>query len=149
MHAVVFDIDGTLVQSVEVDEILYKHSIRSIVGDVEFRPKWSDYESVTDSGILSQVLEDNSVEPSPSQTRQIEANFFASLQAHISNTGPFTEIPGAKAYLEKLGSSRNHGVAIATGGWRASAELKLISAGFDLKGVPTATSSESSDRTKL
>jgi len=149
MHAVVFDIDGTLVQSVEIDEVLYKQSIQTVVGDVEFRSRWSDYDSVTDSGILSQVLEDNSIESSPSQARQIESIFLASLQSHVSTNGPIVEIPGAKMFLERLGSSRSHGIAIATGGWRDSAVLKLKSAGFDLKGVPIATSSESTDRAEI
>ena len=52
MHAVIFDIDGTLVQSVEVDESLYVKAIRSVLGQIEFRSNWADYEFVTDTGIL-------------------------------------------------------------------------------------------------
>jgi len=149
MHAVVFDIDGTLIQSVETDEILYKQSIRTVVGDVVFRSRWSEYDSVTDSGILSQVFDDNSIGPSSAQARQIESVFLASLESHISTNGAFIEVPGAKDFLERLYSSHGHGVAIATGGWRSSAVLKLNSAGFEFEGVPIATSSESTDRAEI
>lgn len=149
MHAVVFDVDGTLVQSVEIDEILYKQSIREVIGDVEFRSRWSDYESVTDSGILLQVFRDNAIEYSPSQVRQIESIFLAALKAYIRINGPFIEIPGANMYLEKLCTSLSHRVAIATGGWKDSAVLKLSSAGFELREVPIATSSDSTDRAEI
>ena len=52
-------------------------------------------------------------------------------------------------YLEKLCSSPSHGVAIATGGWKDSAVLKLTSAGFELREVPIATSSEATDRAAI
>jgi beta-phosphoglucomutase-like phosphatase (HAD superfamily) len=37
-------------------------------------------------------------------------------------------------------------IAYATGAWRASAELKLSSAGFPLRGIPLASSDDHQDR---
>ena len=65
MNAVIFDIDGTLVQSAKVDDELYRQSITSVFGQVQFRPSSSDYEFVTDSGILSQLLDDNGLSDIP------------------------------------------------------------------------------------
>ncbi len=75
MHAVVFDIDGTLLQSAAIDDALYKKSIESVLGPVQFRSSLADYDFVTDSGILSQVLEDNSIVPKPNPTVGVITQF--------------------------------------------------------------------------
>ncbi len=145
----VFDIDGTLLQSAAIDDALYKKSIESVLGPVQFRSSLADYDFVTDSGILSQVLEDNSIVPKPNPTVGVITQFVKLLESHIRDNGPFHEIPGARRLIDKLRMSKNHSVAIATGGWQESSELKLVSAGFDLTDVPLATSSDSSDREEI
>ncbi len=149
MNAVIFDIDGTLVQSAEVDDELYRQSITSVLGHVQFRPGLSDYDFVTDSGILSQLLGDNGLSDIPDPTSAIQTHFVEALERHISANGPFVEVPGARKLLGALRNSRDHRVAIATGGWRVSAELKLESAGFDTKGIAIATSDAEYDRSRI
>lgn len=149
MHAVVFDIDGTLLQSTSVDDALYKEAVRSVLGPVRLRPSLEEYDFVTDSGILQQILADNSFSTDLNSVSAIKANFVEALTAHISINGPFEEIPGAKRVLDRFRASEEHSVAIATGGWRESAVLKLESAGFDLSGLPLATSDDSHERTTI
>ncbi len=149
MHAVVFDIDGTLLQSAAVDDVLYKNAVRSVLRDARFRPSLSDYDYVSDSGILSQILADNSVSSDPELVSSIKSNFVEFLTAHISEHGPFPEIPGARNILRRFGESSNHSVAIATGGWHASALLKLDTAGFGEFGFPIATSDDAYDRKEI
>ncbi len=149
MHAVIFDIDGTLLQSASVDDDLYKLAVRSVVGPVQFRPLLSDYDFVTDSGILSQVLEDNALPTDPDPTNSIKALFVNSLHDHIREYGPFPEIPGARDFFDSLCLSKDHAIAIATGGWRESAELKLHAAQFILDGIPIATSDAEFDRSRI
>lgn len=43
-------------------------------------------------------------------------------------------------------SSDHHATAIATGGWRESAQFKLDAAGLNRFGIPLATSDEAPDR---
>ncbi len=149
MHAVIFDIDGTLLQSAAVDDDLYKLAVQTVVGPVRFRPSLTDYDYVTDSGILSQVLEDNGILSDPDPTLAIKTHFVDSLQDHIRKHGPFLEIPGARNFLSALCSSKDYSVAIATGGWRESAELKLNAAKFVLDGIPIATSDAEHDRSQI
>jgi len=149
MNAVIFDIDGTLLQSASVDDDLYKMAVRAVFGHVQFRPSLSDYDFVTDSGILSQVLRDNAIPVEPDQTSSIKSAFVASLKQHIRENGAFPEVSGAKRYFEALCHSKDHAVAIATGGWRESAELKLRAAQFSLDGVPIATSDTEFDRSRI
>ncbi len=149
MHAVIFDIDGTLLQSASGDDALYRASVTAVLGSVRFRPSLSDYEFVTDSGILLQVLDDNSLALNPGQESEIKAHFVEALSSHIGENGPFKEVPGAKKMLDSFRTSDVHSVAIATGGWLDSALLKLKSANFDLSQFPLATSDDSFERTKI
>ncbi len=149
MHAVIFDIDGTLLQSASVDDDLYRLSIQHVLGTVRFRGEISDYDFVSDSGILWQVLADNGLAASPDPTPAIVEYFVNALQNHISENGGFHEVPGARRFFESLQSSQDHYVAIATGGWFASAMLKLRSAGFNLDGIQLSSSDDERDRTVI
>ncbi|MDH3614542.1 MAG: HAD family hydrolase [Gammaproteobacteria bacterium] len=149
MHAVVFDIDGTLLRSASVDDDLYKDAVSCVLGDVQIRPSLTDYDYVSDSGILSQILADNSISDDPKLVWAIKSHFVESLRSHISANGPFPEIPGARNILRMLDRSSNHSVAIATGGWHASALLKLETAGLSEFDFPIATSDDAFDRVEI
>ncbi len=149
VKAVIFDIDGTLLQSASVDDELYRASVTAVLGPVRFRPSLSDYDFVTDSGILSQVVDDNSLQSNQEQTSGVKARFVKALTSHIRENGPFREVPGARKMLERFRASANHSVAIATGGWLDTARLKLQSAEIDLTRLPLATSDDSFERTEI
>ena len=85
----------------------------------------ADYDFVTDTGILSQVLTDNTIPMQPVEIRAVERVFIKSLKAHVSKDGPFVEVPGAKESCRALRESKNYSVAMATGSWRSSAPPKL------------------------
>ena len=149
MHAVVFDIDGTLLQSVEIDDELYKSAVQAVLGNVWFRESLNDYDLVTDSGVLAQLLADNGITIDPVTTTRIKAHFHDALRSHIMANGPFREVPGAKEMLQSLSESCAHAVAIATGSWAESAAIKLESAELIASGIPVATCDDSSDRTEI
>jgi FMN phosphatase YigB (HAD superfamily) len=149
MHAVIFDIDGTLLKSTAVDDELYRIALRRVLGPIEFRESLADYDFVSDSGILWQVLVDNNLQHIPDPTDEIVSIFVDGLKQHISENGAFPEIPGARHLLTSLQSSRDKYVAIATGGWSASARLKLESAEFDLSNIILAASDTERDRTRI
>ncbi len=149
MHAVIFDIDGTLLESAAVDDDLYRSALRRVLGPINFRKSLTDYDFVSDSGILWQALIDNKLQHLPDPTGEIISNFVGDLQKHISKNGAFSEVPGARNLVASLQSSRNHYVAIATGGWSASASLKLESAEFDLSNITLSASDTERDRTRI
>ena len=59
------------------------------------------------------------------------------------------EVPGACDLLQALVASPAHAVAMATGGWRESAELKLRTASIEWAGIPLATSNDHHERTGI
>ena len=52
MEAVIFDIDGTLLQSDTTDDMLYLASVREVLGNVKVRQSWGMYTQFTAAGIL-------------------------------------------------------------------------------------------------
>jgi hypothetical protein len=124
-------------------------AIRSVLGDVRIRSTFANYTHITDSGILSEVLADNAIAETPELIRAVKSHFIEALRAHICINGPFPEIPGAKKILRELSHSVDHSVAIATGGWRESAILKLDSAGLGDFEIPLATSDDARERKKI
>lgn len=149
MRAVIFDIDGTLLESAEVDDRLYRQAVTDVLGQVRFRASLAHYDFVTDSGVLAQILDDNALAPAIDATVTIQQRFVELLGDHIRRHGPFREIPGARDYLDAMRGHRDYAVGIATGGWRASAELKLTSAEFDVTDVPLATSDREQQRSRI
>jgi len=149
MHATIFDIDGTLLQSAAVDDALYRAAVSAVLGPVKLRPSLHAYDYITDTGILSQIFEDNDIPPAAEQMENVRSHFVELLKQHIDTNGPFVEVPGASRMLRGLSESSSHAVAIATGGWRASAELKLQSAGIDYTDIPLATANDHHERTGI
>ncbi|MBT8084616.1 MAG: HAD hydrolase-like protein [Woeseia sp.] len=147
MDAVIFDIDDTLLHSMSIDDQLYRLAINDVVGDVRFRESLAEYEHVSDSGILQQVLIDNSINVDVFD--EIRERFLLSLESHVAEHGPFREIAGARDALDRLRRSKQHAVALATGCWRRSAELKLRTAGFSFDDMPLATADDAMERTNI
>ena len=148
-RAIIFDVDGTLLRSAEVDEQLYMEAIDSVLGKVRFRDSLDDYRNVTDSGILIEVFSDNGIDTDESIVDAIKFAFFSAVEQHVADHGPFEEIPGAKDFVRRIIASSDCQCAIATGGWRRSALYKLHSAGFALDEVPLAASDDTPERTAI
>jgi len=148
MKAIIFDIDGTLIESMSVDTELYFDSIMKVIGPVTIR-ELSEYDHVTDTGILAQILKDNGHSVNSAVIASVKAVFLKGLKRHIENEGSFSIIDGAIQFVENTRKSDHARVAIATGGWRESALLKLESAGFNIDGIPLVTCDDSSSRVEI
>lgn len=149
MKATIFDIDGTLLQSDANDDALYLASVRDVLGDVRLRPSWGMYTQFTAAGILTEILNDNAIDATSERVAAVRDRFVESVRRHVTEHGPFAEMPGARAFVQSLHSSPTHRIAYATGGWRGSALLKLSLSGFPVTGVPLATSDDHFDRQEI
>jgi phosphoglycolate phosphatase-like HAD superfamily hydrolase len=149
LKAIVLDIDGTLIESMAVDSVLFFSSISAVLGSVDFRENLNDYDHVTDNGIITQVMEDNALPLDQNAIDSIRSRFVAGLTEHIETDGPFPMIPGAAQFVDKLRTSIEHDVAIATGGWRLSALLKLETSGLDVEGIPIFSCDDAPSRTEI
>lgn len=143
-----FDIDGTLVQSFEFDEKCYLDAVHQVLGTT-LDMRWNNYRHVTDSGILKQHLDTLGLSVDYDNIlHKVKTVFIANIANHI-NKYPVIETQGAAKLLSMLRKSPNINLAIATGGWLETAELKLKSAGIDFSDIPIASSNDHYSRTEI
>jgi phosphoglycolate phosphatase-like HAD superfamily hydrolase len=149
MHLVMFDIDGTLTETMKVDEECFVRSFKDVFGFADIDTDWSHYPHTTDSGIFHDVFTSR-VGRSP--TEQDISRFrqhFIQLLAAASSQSPFAPVAGANKLLSRLAQGGSHRVSLATGGWRDSARLKMASAGMCFDDHPTATADDALDRESI
>jgi len=141
-----FDIDGTLIQSFEFDEQCYVDAIYDVFGQT-LDCNWHEYPHITDTGILQSFIEKNKRQESLSQTLGlVKASFIKAINQHINNN-PVAPTNGALEFFKRI--KKDFTVSIATGGWRETAELKLVSAGFDISNVAISSSNDHYARTEI
>ena len=140
MYHVMFDVDGTLVKSYDLDSTLFCESVNEVTG-ITLSANWEQYRHVTDSGILLEVFERYRVSDRKISENNIKKVFLDKLKQSIA-IQPIQEVPGAKAFLLRLQSMHNVVISIATGGWHESAAIKLKSAGIDIGSIPISSSNE-------
>jgi FMN phosphatase YigB (HAD superfamily) len=149
MHAAIFDIDGTLLDSYGIDNSMYAEAIRAALGQVAIRDSWARYTRVTDTGALADICADNGITYDAGVSNAVMNVYFGMLRSLMATKGPYQEMPGALQYLTALRNRPDVRVAYATGGWRATAEHKLKSAGFPLSDIPLASADDFPDRAEI
>jgi phosphoglycolate phosphatase-like HAD superfamily hydrolase len=132
-----------------IDTEQYFLAIEEVLGPVSIRSELGDYDHVSDSGILAQLLADNGYPTDQDVAATIQAVFVKRIERAIRDAGPFRAIDGAIEFFESARCRDDRRVAIATGGWRRSAILKLESAGFNVDGIQMVSSDDASARVDI
>jgi phosphoglycolate phosphatase-like HAD superfamily hydrolase len=150
MHLVMFDVDGTLVDSAGFDGALYAQAVREVL-QIPVDETWASYRNATDSGILEQLLAQHDFGPAVGDLRAGVKRRFVELFEDYAARHPSAvrEIPGAKALIDTLCTIPSVRVAVATGGWLETASLKLKGIGLAIERLAIATASDSADRTTI
>ena len=142
MHLIMFDIDGTLVQSYDFDTRCFAQSVEAVLG-TRIDTDWGNYPDVTDSGILNSILRDSGIPEADRLTtaRDVKDTFIHLVDKYIE-THPVEEVPGAARFIHLLENRSDTVLAFATGGWRETAQLKLAAAGIEPGDIPIASASD-------
>lgn len=150
MHLVVFDVDGTLVESEDFDGRLYARAIRSAL-KVDVEEDWSGYRHVTDSGILNEVLDRHGIGLERSHAHAlVKSEFVGLVAAYLDARGNrLPEVPGARAFVDRLAARPDVAVGIATGGWKETAAMKLRAIGLDPDALNLASGSDAESRVEI
>ena len=144
-----FDIDGTLTETMKVDEECFVRSFEHIFGLVNIDTDWSHYPHTTDPGIFNDVFTSRTGRtPTAQDVSQFRQHFIQLLGA-TSSQSPFAPVAGARRLLSRLAQGGSHRASLATGGWRDSARLKMASAGMCFDAHPAATADDALDRESI
>ena len=148
-HLVMFDVDGTLVDSAGFDGTLYAQAVREVL-DVNVDETWASYRNVTDSGVLEELIADGEFADIENARATVKERFVELTRAYLArHPAAIREIPGAKALVETLCTLPGVRVAVATGGWRETAMLKLSGIGLSSEQLAFATASDRLERTAI
>jgi len=146
----IFDIDGTLTDTNGVDDEAYCAAVASAIGVAQEAIDWSGALHVTDAEIFRHLCGMHGLgEPSVELMSRARAEFVEGLTSMLDQVPErFVEIRGAGTMLQRLA---NDGwmVALATGGWRPSARLKLRAAGFDIDDALLASADDGTTRADI
>jgi phosphoglycolate phosphatase-like HAD superfamily hydrolase len=149
MHLVMFDIDGTLTDTVGVDEECYVRALLDVFDSTDIDTEWSTYAHATDSGIFRQIYQLRSGQPPTFADISRFRQYFVHLIAAALAQSPFVAVAGADQLMLRLASSPVHRISLATGGWSDSARLKMASAGMCFDDHPAATADDAFDRESI
>ncbi len=139
------DIDGTLTDTVQVDYECFLRALKEAFDiDGDLTEEWEGVEHVTDAGAFQHIFHRQmSRNPRADEADHFVAVFIGLLEQEAARSpGRFAEIPGAREWLAALRSRPEWEVAVATGCYRESAELKLRAARLTADKSRMATASD-------
>ena len=132
---VIFDIDGTLVHSNQIDsqcfaetyETIYKRKFPSI--------DWRHYPHVTDHTIFNAVIQEQFNRRAEEEEIHYFQDHFVGLLEKGRQERPeeFMQVPHARRTVLRMLEDENFAVGIGTGGWRRPACLKLRHVGIPVE----------------
>ncbi len=149
MRLVLFDIDGTLTDTMEIDAACFVRTYADVCGFGNIDTDWSRYRHATDSGIFYEIFETRMGRfPTAEEISQFRGHFMRLLAA-ASVECPFAATPGAARMLSLLADSGVYKVSLATGCWSDSARLKMASAGMCYDDYPSASCDDAVERDSI
>jgi len=144
---VIFDIDGTLVDTSGFEDRLYVQAVRHILGNVSIRSSWAQYQHVSDAGILAEICRDNAIAQADVE-QKVRQHFGELVATELSGANACSAVPGGVAAFNALRHSGVH-VGIATGGWGHTARMKLDTAGYSIADIAIATADDHHARVQI
>lgn len=127
-----FDLDGTLADTMQADEECFVGALSDVFGFQNVNTDWSAYRHATDSGVLLELFTERlNRRPHSHEIEQFQSRFVTLLNDTFQNPGRFGPIQGAEILLTELANRKYFGTALATGGWKISAQWKLRKAGLN------------------
>ena len=107
MTLVMFDLDGTLSESFDLDSATFVDALEDVFGLHDVSADWATYPHVTDSGILAEVFRRRlGRAPAGEETARMQARYSALLAERVKAAGGILPVPGAAEVLARLRGRR-------------------------------------------
>jgi len=151
VNLAIFDVDGTLTATSDVDSECFVQAIGEVLGIRQLDTDWSHYHHSTDPGIIHQICREQfGAAPDDATLCAVRDQFIELLRDRMQIAPErYEEVPGAASALYRLRNERDWAIAIASGAWRGSAWIKLQSAGISPAGFASVFADESLSREGL
>ena len=150
MQLIIFDIDGTLTHTNEIDSVCFTQAISEQLNIHDLNANWHEYKYSTDSGLLSEIYDTHlNRAPTEEEIKIIQNRFVELLTFEFHNHKKGISIAGAADIIRQIQTSSKYRAAIATGGWSMSANLKLDHATIPHQDLPKAYSDQFFNRTDI
>ena len=146
MGAILFDVDGTLTDTMEVDTRCFLQAFVDVCGFADVDPDWSRYRNATDAGIFQEVFASRRGRgPTVCETEEFREHLVALFRSAALKES-FAAIRGATTLLVRLTERGEDRIGLATGCWSDAARVKMASAGFCYDDYPSASADDAPDR---
>lgn len=150
MHLVMFDIDGTLVNTGAFEMRLFKQAVEDVL-EITCPDTWEGITHVTGTGIIAELmLKQKEKELSQKDHDRVRDRFIDLIMDELAD---FPEkcpaLAGGIDLYNRLMANDNYKVTVATGTWGPVACFKLATAGYDLDDLIMATGDDHFDRMEI
>ena len=151
MKAVIFDIDGTLTDTIKVDDYCFIEAFRNVFGIDLTDQDWSVFKNVTDWGITEEVIvKEMNRKPTDAEYYDMIMQLQDLLRKEYQrDNAQFKEIPGSVDFINLLKRQEDIVLGIATGAWKESATIKLESISIKASEFAFSNSSRFKSREKI
>jgi len=151
MNLAIFDIDGTLTETNHIDDICFLQALTDAHSITDVSTDWAGYQHTTDSAIFSAIFQERFHRPpEAAEWQKFTDRFFCLLEENlVKDPSLFAEIAGASSMLHRLNQEPDWRVAIASGGWRISAALKLKVADIEIDNFPGSFADDGFSREEI
>lgn len=150
MHLVMFDVDGTLCDTHDIDDKIYFQAIKDVL-ELERPESLINFSHRSDPGILTEMVMDSLERDITTKEHNAVRDHFSDVIMDIlmEDASLSPEIPGALKLFNQLRETEGVMVAIATGGWGPTACFKLATAGFDVERIAMASADDDFERKEI
>jgi phosphoglycolate phosphatase-like HAD superfamily hydrolase len=143
-----FDLDGTLTDSMGVDSEAFAAALRQWLGTPEVDENWAAYRQHSDCGIAIEAFERHfGRAPLDTELQEFQAVYASALESCLRAAPDRCQpLPGAISLVATLEGHRDIAAGIATGSFERAARDKIRTAKLQVDHWPRATSDDAPAR---
>ncbi len=125
-----FDIDGTLINTGGAGLKAMKSTVKSIFGNEELLKDYS-FAGKTDSQIMNDMIRRSGLDDNPETlSKLLKQTYIEKLRTNLKNSDNFRTYPNVNELLDNYQKKEDYELALLTGNFETGAKLKLEHAGL-------------------
>ena len=148
MHALIFDLDGTLTHTFYSEDNSYLQAVKAVLPIDENYAYWHECPHLSDSGVLHYLFQAyKKRSPHAEEIEKVKQLFLNKLQEkHALHPQFFSALAGVHPMLQQLKKTQTVFTGIATGSWEHIADFKLQKADLQSFNTPVTGSDMHSEK---